>query len=126
MRKTALFLLTLSLVAFGCDVGALCAATQAADGSCCCPMAMAMGMGDGGSMAAQDGQPPCMEETDQAPMPTDSRATFDGTAQSACAPPAAALPLPMACAAELNVFVESDPAAGQGIALYLLGCSLLN
>lgn len=116
MRKTALFFLTFSLVAFGCDVGALCAATQAVDGSCCCPR----------EMNGAGGRPPCMEESDEGPMPVDSRATFDGVGQAACAPPTTALPLPMAGATGLDPWAEFNPAAGHGPALYLLGCSFLN
>jgi len=121
MRKSALPLLILGLVAFGCDVGALCAATQAVDGSCCCPMAMAMDMGD-----AARSLPPCMEESDGAPMPLDSRATFDGVSQAGCAPPTTVLSLPTAGASGFDAWAEFNPAAGHGPALYLLGCSFLN
>ena len=126
MRRPALYLLTLILLAFGCEVGALCSAAQATDSSCCCPLMEAMGM-DGMNMdEGRGGTPPCMDESDQMPMPADSEATFDGVAQAWDLAPAPALVLPHVSPQQLAAHTADDLAAGHGPALYLLGCSFLN
>lgn len=126
MRRLALFLLTLSLLAFGCEMGALCSAAQATDSSCCCPLMEAMGMDGMGMGEGRDATPPCMDESDEMPMPGDSEATFDGVAQAWNLSPAPSLVLPHAAAQELGPQVAGDLASGHGPALYLLGCSFLN
>lgn len=124
MRRSALLLLTLSLLAFGCEVGALCSAAQATDSACCCPLMEAMGME--GMEMPMDGTPPCMDESDEMPTPGDSEATFDGVAQAWDLAPAPAQVLPHAAARDVGPRAGDDLAAGHGPALYLLGCSFLN
>ena len=123
MRRFALFLLTLSLLAFGCEVGALCSAAKATDSPCCCPLMEAMGME---MEMPMDGTPPCMDESDEMPRPSDSEATFDGVAQTWDLAPASALLLPHVAPQAFGPQTADDLAAGHGPALYLLGCSFLN
>lgn len=124
MRRLALFLLTLSLLAFGCEVGALCNAAQASDSACCCPLMEAMGME--GMEMPMDGTPPCMDESDEMPMPADSAATFDGVAQAWDLAPAPTLRLPHVAPQAFGPQTVNDLVGGHGPALYLLGCSFLN
>lgn len=117
MRRTALILLTLSLVALGCDAGALCAASQAGDAKCCCPMSM-----DG----TMSGMAPCMEESDETPTPADQDATFDGPTQHWDLARMQCLSVEPPCRVSESPRLDRDPAAGHGPAVYLLACSFRN
>lgn len=137
MRSAAFLLLTLTLVAFGCEAGALCAAT-AADAECCCPMMdggtgageMAMGEVAMDEMAMGSKHEgvcvPCMEETGELPAPQGNEATVDSSASPCLAAPATAFDPPLRDAGRAAASAQADPAAGHGPALYLLGCSFLN
>ena len=93
---------------------------QAQDVPGCCPLMEAMDMGGKG------GTPPCMEETGDAPMPSDAEATFDGAAQAWALAPPVTLFQPQGMCFDLGLQAENDLVAGSGPALYLLGCSFLN
>ncbi|MDA8018343.1 MAG: hypothetical protein MPN21_12925 [Thermoanaerobaculia bacterium] len=120
MRRAALYLLTLSLLAFGCEVGALCSMAQATEASCCCPLMEATERTGGGDV------PPCMEGSSDIPAPADSEATLDGSSQASMLSHAMDLSAPQDVCRTFHPPAENDPAAGHGPAIYLLACSWLN
>lgn len=103
---------------------------KATDSSCCCPLMDALqteGMGmDSAAMDGTDTTPPCMEESDETPTPSDAEATFDGSSLTWVATPSPGVPWPADMPRSFGLAAEGNAAAGYGPALYLLGCAFLN